>query len=52
MTDVRLKVVFENLTREQVAHLLKMTKDLGHERLVVPQSYFDLDHDGNEHGEG
>ena len=33
-----LKVIFEKLTRDQVAELLKLTKDLGHERVVTHQS--------------
>ena len=28
-------VIFRNLDREQVAELLALTKDLGHERLVT-----------------
>ena len=32
--DDMLRVIFEELTREQVAYLLALTKDLGHERTV------------------
>jgi hypothetical protein len=37
MNDAILKVMFEHLTREQVAYLLKLTKDLGHTRTVLNQ---------------
>jgi hypothetical protein len=32
---MKLDVIFRNLEREQVAELLALTKDLGHERLVT-----------------